>query len=335
MHHRHALLPSVVRVLSQPTLFLALAASAGAGEVYSKPPSASGGLNASSWVDPDGNDADMYAWDDFTLSRTETIAEVRWRGGYAHGAQYGRVTDFRVSFFASVAGEFQPLIVALPEHEDQEITIATFHTGDDAGETFAGVFGGVDMYDYHFVLPAPVTLTGGVKYWLRVVASQPVYPDWGMTSSPVGDGSYFRYSTGLHMFHNVPHNLSFALYTGGWEDLGHALPGTDGLPQLAGSGTLAGGTINTLTLSHARPSSSAMLVLGSTSFHFPARGFLLPRTPVHFVPLSTDASGGASWSFVQPPGVPAGMALFAQAWIRDPLAARGWAASNVVSSRAP
>ncbi|HEX6883855.1 MAG TPA: hypothetical protein VF530_10785 [Planctomycetota bacterium] len=335
MLHRHAPLPSFARRLSGPALLLALAASAGAGEVYSKPPSASGGLNTSSWVAPDGSDADMYAWDDFTLSATETIGEVRWRGGYAYGAPYGRATDFRVSFFASVAGEFQPLIVALPEHEDQEITIATFHTGDNAGETFAGVFGNVAMYDYHFVLPAPVTLMGGVKYWLRVVASQPGYPDWGMTSSPVGDGSYFRYSTGLHMFHNVPHNLAFSLHTSGWEDLGHALPGTDGLPQLAGSGTLAGGSSNTLTLRHARPSSPALLVLGRTSFHFPAHGFLRPRTPVLFVPLSTDASGGASWSFVQPAGVAAGTPLFAQAWIRDPLAARGWAASNVVSSRAP
>jgi hypothetical protein len=331
-HPRSFLLP----LSSAAALTLAFASPAGAGEVYSKPPSPAGGVNTSCWVAPDGSDSDMYGWDDFTLSATATITEVRWRGGYALGAPYGQATDFRVSFFDSVAGGFQPLIVALPEHEDQEITIATFHTGDNAGQTFAGVFGGVAMYDYRFVLPAPVTLTGGVKYWFRVVASQPVYPDWGMTSSPVGDGSYFRYSTGMHMFQNVPHNLSFALHAGGgWEDRGHALAGTNGLPRFEGTGTLVGGTSHTLTLTQARPSAPTLFVLSRSSFFLPAHGYLLPLGPRQFVPLTTDASGAASWTFVMPPGVQPGSTLFTQAWIRDPLAARGWAASNVLAGTTP
>lgn len=338
-HQRSSLLrpsSSFFSFFSGAALTLALASSAVAGEVYSKPPSPAGGVNASSWVAPDGSDSDMYGWDDFTLSATATITEVRWRGGYALNAPYGQATDFRVSFFDSIAGGFQPLIVALPEHEDQEITIATFHTGDNAGQTFAGVFGGIAMYDYHFVLPAPVTLTGGVKYWFRVVASQAGYPDWGMTSSATGDGSYFRYSTGMHMFQNVPHNLSFALYaSGGWEDRGHALAGTNGLPLLTGTGTLAAGTSHTLTLSQARPSAPTLLVFSRASFYLPAHGYLLPLAPCQFVPLITDASGVASWSFVMPPGVQPGSTHFTQAWIRDPLAGRGWAASNVLAGTTP
>lgn len=322
--------PSLARLSSATVLAVLLAASANAGEVYSKPPSATGGVNASSWVSPDGSDSDMYAWDDFTLPTTQTITEVRWRGGYALGAPYGRATDFRVSFFDSVAGGFQPLIVALPEHEDQEITIATFHTGDGAGETPAGVFGGIAMYDYHFVLPTPVTLTAGVKYWLRVVAAQPVYPDWGMCSSPVGDGSYFRYSTGLHMFHNISHNLSFSLHTA-WENLGRGIAGSTGMAELVGTGTLAAGTNHVLTLSNARPSSAVTFVLGTSAFFRPMlRGVLAPP-PLQLVGASTDVSGVASWTFTLPPSMPAGTQLFVQAWIRDPLAVRRWAASNVLS----
>lgn len=208
-------IPSAAPCLSALALVALLATSAHGGEVFSKPPSASGGLNSSSWVDPDGSDSDWYAWDDFTLAGTHTISEVRWRGGYALGAPYGHATDFRVSFFSSIAGGFQPLIVALPDHEDQEITIATFHTNSNAGETPVGVFGGIAMYDYHFVLPTPVTLTGGVKYWFRVVASQTIYPDWGVTTGTGGDGSHFRFSTGLSMFQNAPHDLAFSLHEAG------------------------------------------------------------------------------------------------------------------------
>lgn len=329
-----SLLAPAARALSCSTLVLALAASARAGEVYSKPPSAAGGVNPSSWVAPNGSDSDMYAWDDFTLPTTQTITEVRWRGGYALGAPYGHVTDFRISFFDSIAGGFQPLIVALPEHEDQEITIATFHTGNNASETPAGVFGGIAMYDYRFVLPAPVTLTGGVKYWFRAVASQPVYPDWGMCSSPVGDGGYFRYSTGLHMFHDMSNNLSFSLHAR-WEDLGHALAGTAGEPRLTGSGTPAGGSSCALALSSARPSSPVTLVLGLARLDRPLMGGLLVPAPLARVVLSTDGAGALSWPFTMPAGMPAGTNLYMQTWLRDPLAPQGWASSNALSGTTP
>lgn len=287
-----------------------LAVPARAGEVFSKPPSPTGGLNASSWVPPDGSDSDMYAWDDFTLAATQTITEVRWRGGYALGAPFGKATDFRVSFFESIAGGFQPLITVMPEDEENEVTLATFHTNGNAGEAFAGVFGGVSMYDYRFVLPAPVTLAGGVKYWFRVVASQPTYPDWGMTTS--APGSHFRYSTGLHMFQNVPNEMAFALHAT-WIDLGQALSGSAGNPALAGSGTLAPGAACALALAGARPAAPVTLVFGTSILAAPFKGGQLVPAPLGLVALASDASGAASLPFVMPAGLPSGATLVLQA----------------------
>lgn len=328
MPTRSSLRSALTGLLPSTLLALTFASSARAGEVYSKPPGTTGEVNLSSWVAPDGSDSDMYAWDDFTLATTQTITEVRWRGGYAYAAYYGgHANDFRISFFDSIAGGFQPLITALPEDGDNEVTIATFQTGNNAGETAVGVFGGVAMYDYRFVLPTPVTLTGGVKYWLRIVASQPGYPDWGLSSSPVGDGGYFRYVTGYHMFQNAPHNLSFGLVAR-WEDVGSALAGSAGAPRLTGSGTLAPGTSGALTLANSRPSSAAVLVLGLARFDRPLLGGVLVPAPQVRVPLATSAAGGASWPFTLPASLASGTNLHAQAWIRDPIAPQGWAASN-------
>ncbi len=304
-----------------------------AGQVFAKLPSPAGGVNASSWVAPDGSDSDMYAWDDFTLPLTQAVTEVRWRGGYALGAPFGAATDFRVSFFASIAGGSQPLIVALPEHESQEITLGTFHTLNNAGETLVGVFGGVSMYDYRFVLPSPVVLAGGEKYWFRVVASQVGYPDWGMATAS-GGGSHFRYSTGMAMFQNVPNDMAFSLHAR-WADLGHALAGTAGSPVLAGSGTLAGSSSCSFSLSAARPSAAAMLIFGFTQLNFPLKGGVLVPVPQLLVPMPTNASGTAGLPFVMPPVVPPGVDLVLQVWIPDPAGVQGLAASNGLVGTTP
>jgi len=291
--------------------FVALLHLPAAGQVYSKPPSPAGGLHASSWVTPDGSDADMYAWDDFTLATTETITEVSWRGGYAYDALYGMVVDFRVSIFESNAGGFEPLIVALPEHENQEITVTTFHTNGSAGETYAGVFGGKAMYDYRAVLPTPVTLVGGQRYWLRVLGEQPTYPDWAMAHSAVGDGSYFRYSTGMHMFQFVPGNLAFSLYS--------SQP--DPLRKVWRSTRAPSPILEPVVLPMiAQPWTPVVLWVGLTPSGAPA---LQP------IVTTTDASGSLVWSFDPAMNLAPGTELFVRAFTRD---ARGhWRAGETVS----
>jgi hypothetical protein len=315
-------------------LLALLAVPSRAEQVFAKPPAAGGGVNASSWVSPDGSDSDMYAWDEFTLDHTQTITEVRWRGGYALGAPYGHVSDFRISFFDSVAGGFQPYIVAIPENESQEVVIATFHTNNNAGETYAGTSGGVAMYDYRYVLPTPVTLQGGVKYWFRVVGAQAVYPDWGMATGTGGDGHYFRYSTGLAMFHTMTNDLSFSLHAK-WADLGGALAGSAGLPALSGSGTLAAGSNCALGLAGARPAAPVTGVVGLSALNAPFKGGTMVPVPTLIVALASDATGHVTLPFTMPAGFASGASFYVQFWIQDPAGPKGLAASNGLAGTVP
>ena len=160
--------------------------------LFSYLPSSAGGLIQSSWIPPAGSDADMYAYDDFTLGSTQPINEVDWRGGYAQGAPYGHASDFTVTFFDSTTDGSQPLVT---RPDTPEIYLAKYTAGGNAGETLVGIFGGIAMYDYKFVLPTSFQAVGGKKYWLRIEASQNTLPDWGIAVGTGGDGKYFRFST--------------------------------------------------------------------------------------------------------------------------------------------
>ena len=134
--------------------------------VYSQPPSPAGGLIPSSLRDPDGSVMDQWAWDAFTLTPTQDITEIRWSGGYdpARFGSGGPVTDFTVSIYASIPAGTQPDLSGPP--------LVQYEVGGNAGETAGPVLGGVQMYDYGFVLPAAFQALGGTKYWLRIVAFQ-------------------------------------------------------------------------------------------------------------------------------------------------------------------
>lgn len=173
--------------------------------VFARSPA--GGLIVSSWVDPDGSDADMYAYDEFVLGSDATITEVRWRGGYTQNQFGGPVTNFSITFFESIAGGSQPHL-GNPQLEDTApIYLVKYFVGGNAGESPVGA----GMYDYSFALPTPFQATAGVKYWLRIEASQSTYPDWGIAAGSGGDGQYFRFSTGAAMFQFVPGDTAFTL----------------------------------------------------------------------------------------------------------------------------
>jgi len=318
---------SILRFIAILAVALSLALPARAQVVFSQPIAPAGGLNVSSWIPPNGNNADVYAWDDFTLAFTQTITRVQWRGGYAFGGLFGQAYDFRVSFFASGAGGTQPLITAFPSHPSAETVIATFHTLGTAGETSFGTIGGVTMYDYDFVLPTPVTLQGGVKYWFRVVALQPTMPDWGMATASGGDGLHYRFIESFHTFQVVPHDLAFTLCAQ-WANVGQGLTGTTGVPQLTGSGSLLGGSSGALTLSAAWPSSLIWFVVGSSEISLPLAGGTLVPSPDFIYGTATLASGSATLPFVWPIGVPAATNIVCQAWVLDPGGVAGLAASN-------
>ena len=194
-------------------MFLA-AVPAQAGVLYTQPPAASGVVLVSSRAYPNPSDSDIYVYDSFIPQADAMISEVRWRGGYVNNAPYGRVINFSVFFYESTAGGSEPL-VGRPEGEDETIFFAHYFTEGDAGEAPAGTVNNTTMYDYRFVLPAPLAVTAGVKYWIRIEGYQPVAPDWGIAAGTGGDGKYFRYVSGLSQFQSPLNDAAFTLLTPG------------------------------------------------------------------------------------------------------------------------
>ena len=185
------------RTLLSALLALLLASPVHASIVFVQPHDGSGTLHKSSWYPPDGLDGDAYCWDNFTLASSRAITEVHWRGGYEFhpsGSGQSPVSDFEVSIYRSIPAGTQPDLGVGGR-------LVQYFVGGNAGETPAGVFGGVQMFDYAFVLPSPFPATGGTPYWVQVEASQgavaPSYaPDWGFATGTGGNNAHFRKITG-------------------------------------------------------------------------------------------------------------------------------------------
>lgn len=182
---------------------------ASAATLFSYPPASNGSLIASSHVWEDGSDSDMFAYESFILPVNGQIDEVRWRGGYIYDALYGRLTGFDITIYASIQGDWQPYC-GNPDM-DESIYLACHEFMNNAGETYAGTFGGKQLYDYHFTLPQPFAATAGVKYWLKIEGRQAVYPDWGIAVGTGGDGQHFHFSTGAARFYWLSGDTSFSL----------------------------------------------------------------------------------------------------------------------------
>ena len=118
--------------------------------VFDHPHNGSGNVIKSAWYYPgdQGLDGDQYTYDDFTLTNSQTITEVRWRGGYTNfksGAGESPVADFTVSIYPSIAAGSEPDRIAGP--------MVRYAVGGNAGETSIGTFSGTPLYDYRFTLP--------------------------------------------------------------------------------------------------------------------------------------------------------------------------------------
>jgi hypothetical protein len=123
-----------------------------------------------------------------------------------------------------------------------------------------------------------------------------------------------------------------------WSDLGNALAGTHGEPQLDGTGSLVGGSAYAITLSDALENTTAYLVVGFAPLFAPFRGGVLvpdPAPPGFFVALGTDGGGGFVIADTWPDDVPPGVFLYLQSWIEDPVGPTGLAASNGLQAITP
>jgi hypothetical protein len=203
------------RLLAIVVLSVLLVPPSRAAVVFDQPHSGTGTLQKSSWYPPDGLDGDVYCWDNFALASGATITEVHWRGGYEFhpsGSGQSPVSGFDVSIYRSIAGNGQPDMGAGG-------VLVHYTVGGNAGETAAGAFGGVQLYDYAFTLPSPFLAAAGTTYWVQIEASQgaaaPSYaPDWGLAVGTGGNNSHFRFTTG-GSYQVISTDLAFSLLTSG------------------------------------------------------------------------------------------------------------------------
>jgi hypothetical protein len=121
-----------------------------------------------------------------------------------------------------------------------------------------------------------------------------------------------------------------------WTNVGSGLAGVNGVPVLAGSGTLVGGEPLSLALTNAKPGSSAALIVGSSTLNAPFLGGTLVPTPNTVVTgLPLDASGALVIGTTMPFGIPSGVQFWVQYWILDPAGPQGASASNGVRGTTP
>ncbi|HET7224803.1 MAG TPA: T9SS type A sorting domain-containing protein [Candidatus Eisenbacteria bacterium] len=219
--------------------------------IYTQPPSGAGTIIPSAIVPPDGVDGNAMIWDSFTLGTNQTITDIHWRGGYTNflsGAGESPVLDFVIAIWPTVAG--QPDVIAGP--------LVQYNPTGNCGETLAGTFGGIPMYDYQYTLPSPFPTTAGTRYWLQIYAHQmptPFYgwpPDWGFSIATGGDGSHFRATLGGTggggtLYQSVTADVAFTLYASSGPS--YAIAASENPPgsgAIAGTGAYPSGALATL-----------------------------------------------------------------------------------------
>ncbi|MHC5212375.1 MAG: choice-of-anchor tandem repeat NxxGxxAF-containing protein [Planctomycetota bacterium] len=122
-----------------------------------------------------------------------------------------------------------------------------------------------------------------------------------------------------------------------WEDLGSSLAGSNGLPRLAGTGSLIVGDPGALRVVDALPLAPVFLLAGFSIVNQPFRGgTLVPSVDVAPLLFFSDPGGvldlpWTSW----PPGLPPCSEFVLQAWIVDAGGPFGAAASNGLLGRTP
>ncbi len=119
-----------------------------------------------------------------------------------------------------------------------------------------------------------------------------------------------------------------------WRNRLHGLPGAGAVPLLRGAGTLQAGTPWAYTV-HAAPSHLGVLGLGLARVDVPVLGGTLVPSPDALLLVAGDATGGSGVASAFPANVPAGLQVFAQAWLLDATGPQGFTATNALECIAP
>lgn len=116
-----------------------------------------------------------------------------------------------------------------------------------------------------------------------------------------------------------------------WHGLGLGKAGSNGVPALAGSGGLIANGDLVWHLQRGVAGQPGVLAVGLQRQDLPLLGgTLVPGPELVVWPLALDGRGAATLRVRLPPVVPGAVELFAQAWLLDPAAVQGVAASHAL-----
>jgi choice-of-anchor C domain-containing protein len=121
-----------------------------------------------------------------------------------------------------------------------------------------------------------------------------------------------------------------------WKNLGFALPGVAGPPQLLGSGELGAGSIGSLVLTHAAPSAPALMFIALGGAPTPFKGGLLVPVPA-LAKLAVTTSGLGTVPLIWPawPSGLSGLSLYFQYAVKDLAAVHDVSLSNALRADVP
>jgi hypothetical protein len=123
--------------------------------------------------------------------------------------------------------------------------------------------------------------------------------------------------------------------TCGWTDLGGALSGSFGMPQLVAVGAPLDGSEVLLTVTGLPMLGATNMVTGFSSIHAPFKGGVLVPAPDLLVAGLPVLLGTCIFAFTFPPEAPSGMVVVFQFWTPDSGAPQGLSASNGVQLQVP
>ncbi len=186
---------------------------------------------------------------------------------------------------------------------------------------------------------------GANTYWRHVYggdnfqSASELSAHFGLGAATVVDELTAHWSDGTTTtLTNVPVNQTLTLAAPAddhWTRVGLATGGSNGVPQLRGSGPLTAGSTTTLTYTHGKPAASTYLVVSPFALLAPFKGGTLVPNPDVLIILVTDGAGGFSPSAPWPAGLPGGLNIWFQAWQQDVTGFFSWISSNGLRATTP
>jgi hypothetical protein len=265
--------------------------------------------------------------------------------------------DWRAAGMTSIGVDFASFLlqedIGNPEFDAYRFTV---FIGNDAGTP--GNFW--DDTSYYFKTDEFLPLVG--EGWLSYDIAMPSQADavpagwqhyvWPPEPEPMSwpelmsDVSYtwlmYNDPNGFYIFANWilgADNVRVTTISGNaFVDLGSGLAGTYGEPVLAASSLFVEGADITVDLSNMLENAPLFLAVGFSAVNLPLHGgTLVPDVSSLglLLGLGTGPSGALQLVADTPPGVPSGLELYVQGWVKDPGGVSGFAATNAVQATAP